>query len=156
MSSRAHAESYLRIGVAAHFRTALLISADPSTAEKVLASSIAECDAVNLRHDSGRRIWRDTVVARSVEASAPFPVAMGGLVAAYLPPGLRPVAFIDTQPRICFVLRLLLGYSKAACAGMMRIRESEVGPLLANALVQLHEISKASALHHHQRSVHAN
>jgi hypothetical protein len=151
MSSRARIESCLRTDIAEQFRTALLISADPDTAEDVVARSIAECDAADLQHESRRQNWRDSVVARSIEASTAFPVATGKLAATYLTPRLRPVVFIDLKPRICFVLRLLLGYSKAECAGMMRIRESEVGPLLVNALVQLQEISNASGLCHQEK-----
>jgi hypothetical protein len=56
-----------------------------------------------------------------------------------LQPGLLPVIQIERFPRICFVLRMLLGYSTALCAQILGVEESHVRMLFRMAALQLQQ-----------------
>lgn len=71
---------------------------------------------------------------------APLRVENGSAARPLLQPGLRSVVQIDRLPRICFVLRLLLGYTTEACADALDLDESEVPVLLAEAAMQLQQL----------------
>jgi DNA-directed RNA polymerase specialized sigma24 family protein len=51
---------------------------------------------------------------------------------------------IERLPRTCFVLRLLLGYSRRVCAHLLGIEESKVEALLQTAIDTL-QTSRAEA-----------
>jgi DNA-directed RNA polymerase specialized sigma24 family protein len=61
-----------------------------------------------------------------------------------LQPGLWPVLQIDRQPRVCFVLRMLLGYATSSCAQMLAIEEQVVKAALQNAILQLQHAMTAN------------
>ena len=56
-----------------------------------------------------------------------------------LQPGLLPVFQVERSPRICFVLRMLLGYTTAACAQMLGTEESGIRILFQMAVIQLQQ-----------------
>jgi DNA-directed RNA polymerase specialized sigma24 family protein len=56
-----------------------------------------------------------------------------------LHPWLLPVIQIERFPRICFVLRVLLGYSTALCAQILGVEERHVRMLFQMAALQLEQ-----------------
>jgi DNA-directed RNA polymerase specialized sigma24 family protein len=58
-----------------------------------------------------------------------------------LQPGLRPIIQIERFPRICFVLRMLLGYSTVMCAQMLGVEENHVRMLFQMAALQLQKVA---------------
>ena len=121
------------------FQTALLLTADAATAEVALTKSIEELDMARSPGQTSLGAWKTTVVMRSIEtvqrsASAPDPVTR-----LMLQPGVQPVIEIERSPRICFVLRMLLGYTNAFCAQMLGMEESDIRMLFQMAVIQLQE-----------------
>ena len=51
--------------------------------------------------------------------------------------GLWPVLELECPPRVCFVLRVLLGYTISSCSRMMNLEESTVRDLLQTGAIQL-------------------
>jgi hypothetical protein len=130
---------FLKINCNALFQTALLLTADAVTAEVVLTESIEEFDMARSPAQTSLAAWRETVVMRSIEtvqlsASTPDPRTR-----FLLQPGLQPVIEIERSPRICFVLRMLLGYTNALCAQMLGMEETDIRMLFQMAVIQLQE-----------------
>lgn len=80
------------------------------------------------------------MVTRSIEAAqlssrtAPDP-----LTRSILQPSLQPVIEMERCPRICFVLRMLLGYTTALCAQMLGMEESGIRMLFQIAVIELQQ-----------------
>jgi hypothetical protein len=96
------------------------------------------CEAGNHQGLSTRfAILKTAIVLRSVQSAPPFSPSDTANARSMLQPGLWPVLQIERQPRLCFVLRMLLGYATSSCAQMLAIEEQAVKALLQNALLQL-------------------
>ena len=129
---------FFKINCNALFQTALLLTADAVTAEVALIKSIEELD-MSSSPEQSLPAWKKAVVMRSIEtvqlsASTPDPMTR-----FMLQPGLQPVIEIERFPRICFVLRMLLGYTTAFCAQMLGMEESDIRKLFQIAVIQLQE-----------------
>ena len=130
------------------FQTALLLSADSHIAETALIGSIEDLDIFRPPEENTLAVWEKAVVIRSVEPDKPLsgPGATGQAkalraisVRTMLQPGLWPVVQIERSPRICFVLRMLLGYPITSCVQILGIEESRIYALLQMAAVQLQQ-----------------
>jgi hypothetical protein len=130
---------FFKINCNALFQTALLLTADAVTAEVALTKSIEELDMARSPGQTSLAAWKETVVMRSIEtvqlsASTPDPMTR-----FMLQPGLQPVIEIERSPRICFVFRMLLGYTTAFCAQQLGMEESDIRMLFQMAVIQLQE-----------------
>ena len=134
--SRAHCSSM--------FQTALLLSADTRVAAAALADSIGGMDLSNPPQKLSLALWERAVITRSIVAREPDSLDEGSMARSMLQSGLWPVIEIERYPRICFVLRLLLGYAAAFCAQTLGVAESEIQTLLQKALTQLCSITAAA------------
>lgn len=122
------------------FQTALLLTADASAAEIAVAESIDSLDISSWPPEQRNlAAWEKAVVVRSIETSRLSPSAANSATRSMLHPGLLPVILIERFPRICFVLRTLLGYSTALCAQILGVEESHVRMLFQMAALQLQQ-----------------
>ena len=136
-------KSFLQVHCNSMFQTALLLSADAHVAE-ALAESIGDLDLSNPPGKHSLAIWERAVMTRSIGAREPASVEEGSMARSMLQSGLWPVIEIERYPRICFVLRVLLGYAAAFCAQTLGVAESEIQTLLQKALTQLCGITAAA------------
>jgi DNA-directed RNA polymerase specialized sigma24 family protein len=119
------------------FQISLLISADPVAAETALIETINELDICRgPGADSDARL-ENAVVMRNIAWPETRSSTQRLLAQSMLQPGLRLLTTLDRLPRICFVLRILLGYSADSCAHLLQVKESEIGPLLQSAALEL-------------------
>ncbi len=125
------------------FQTALLLSADPRTAEAALIEGVEELDLCRPPGQSTRVLWERAVVMRSV---APRESGRSLSIHPFIQPGLWPVIGIERFPRICFVLRRLLKYPVTSCAQILGIEEGSVQALLQAAMLQLQHGTAANDL----------
>lgn len=120
------------------FQTALLLSADPDEAEASMAATLdtidlskppAESEVLTLQEGLARRTIQNAQASASPKVSE---------ASSLLQVGLQPVLLIERLPRLCFVLRTLLGYATSTCAQMLGLEETGVRTLLRIAMLQLH------------------
>ena len=121
------------------FQTALLLTADATAAEMAVAESIDSLDISNPPEQRNLVAWEKAVVVRSIETSRLSSSAANSATRSMLHSGLLPVLLIERFPRICFVLRMLLGYSTALCAQILGVEESHVRMLFQMAALQLQQ-----------------
>jgi hypothetical protein len=121
------------------FQTALLLTADATVAEAAVAESIDSLDISGPAEPRNLADWEKAVVVRSIETSRLSSSTANSATRSMLQPGLLPVIQIERFPRICFVLRMLLGYSTALCAQMLGVEESHVRILFEMAALQLQQ-----------------
>lgn len=138
-------KSFLQLHCSSMFQTALLLSADTHVAEAALADSIGDLDLSRPPEKSSLEIWERAVMTRSIGAREPASHEEGWIARSMLQSGLWPVIEIERYPRICFVLRVLLGYAAAFCAETLGTAESEIQPLLQKAITQLCSITGAAS-----------
>jgi hypothetical protein len=121
------------------FQIALLLSGDACAAEEALINGVDKLNVSRPPEPDDLAIWEKTVVMRSIEMSDTSSSAACLHAQSMLRPELLPVIRIEQCPRICFVLRLLLGYSATSCAQMLDIDESEIPLLLQKAAIQIQQ-----------------
>jgi len=131
--------TFLKVNCNALFQTALLLTADAQTAEAAVAESIDSLDISSPPEQRNLSDWEKAVVMRSIETSRLSSSAANSATRSMLQAGLLPVIQIERFPRICFVLRMLLGYSTALCAQILGEEESHVRMLFQMAALQLQQ-----------------
>jgi hypothetical protein len=134
--------TFFKLNCNALFQTALLLSADADIAETVLVGSIDDLDFSKPPGTDDLAAWEKAVVVRSIETVDPASAAARAIARSVLQPGLWPVLQIERHPRICFVLRMLLGYTTASCAQILGIEECTIRTLLQTAIMQLQQGSR--------------
>jgi DNA-directed RNA polymerase specialized sigma24 family protein len=121
----------------AMFRIALLLTADPLAGETALVESLEGLDLTTSPSIYSIEAWQKSTVTRCLRLPEKRLGPTSGLAESMLQPGLRLIARIDRLPRVCFVLRLLLGYTPRECAQLLHLGESELRVLLRMAVTQL-------------------
>ena len=126
------------------FQLALLLSADSQEAEANLATIVSALDCSKQPGEDAFAVLQTEVAQHSIGSGGA--ISSDGVAGAQsmLQPGLLPVLQLERLPRVCFVLRMLVGFATSACARMLGIDEGGVKALLRVAVLQLH----------HARSVH--
>jgi hypothetical protein len=140
-------KDFFKLSCSALFQTALLLTADAVTAEAVLTKGIEETELSSPPEQTSLAAWQEAVVMQSIETTLHSTFTPEPLMRFMLQPGLQPVIEIERRPRICFVLRMLLGYTTAFCAQMLGIEESGVRMLFHMAVVQLQQKMAADGVH---------
>lgn len=129
----------LQSNCAALFQTALLLSADPQTAEASIAVTIDRLDiSAATRPDELSRLQK-TVAMHTLRILETASFSRAADAQPMLQSGLWPILQLEKFPRACFVLRLLLGYSTSCCAQMIGVEETAVKALLDTAILQLQQ-----------------
>jgi hypothetical protein len=131
-------EDVFRGNLDALFQLALLLTADPREAEANLAGVINTLDFSKRPEEDALAVLQTAIARQSIESAGPISSTGAAAARSMLQPGLRPVLQLEHFPRVCFVLRMLLGYATSACAGMLGIDEGGVKVLLSVAVLQLH------------------
>jgi hypothetical protein len=127
-----------QVNLDALFQLALLLTGDSQEAEANVTTVISGIDLSKQPGKDALTVLQTAVAERSigsVGASSPTGVAEA---LSLLQPGLLPVLQLERVPRVCFVLRMMLGYATSACAVMLGIEEGAVKRLLQVAVLQLH------------------
>ncbi len=120
------------------FQMALLLSADPDTAEAILATALEDIDTSVPPKADDLGILQKTIVIKIVHDAGSVSAASVSNAGSMLQRGLRPILQLERFPRVCFVLRFLLGYGTSSCAQMMGVEEAGVKALLHLGLIQFH------------------
>jgi hypothetical protein len=136
--------NFFKANCNALFQTALLLTADALTAETALAKSIEELNISSPPGQPSLGAWERAVVMRSIEMPQVSSPEVDGTAPSMLQPGLLPLIQLERSPRICFVLRILLGYTSAVCAQMLGTDESGVRIFFQMAVIQLQQKVAAS------------
>jgi hypothetical protein len=128
------------------FQTALLLTADATAAESAVTNSIDSLDVSSPPANGALADWEQAVVERSIETSPlPSPTS-NSATRSLLQPGLLLVIQIERFSRVCFVLRMLLGYSTALCSQILGVEESHVRMFFQLAVLQLHQKAAANRI----------
>lgn len=128
---------FLEVNSSAMFQLAQLLTADSHAAEAALISSIDDLETARPPGHSDLAAWQHLVVVQSIAVAETATSAADQLSFDRLQPGLWPVIRMDRFPRACFVLRLFLGYPRAACAQFLGVDESKVEESLQTAIEKL-------------------
>jgi hypothetical protein len=128
----------LKTNCDALFQIALLLSADPETAEASIVAGIDSVDMSAPPQTEQLAILQKVVALQAIEAGRALATPDIAEARSILQSGLWPVLQIDRFPRACFVLRMLLGYATSSCGQMLGIDDSAVRTFLRIAIMQLH------------------
>ena len=111
------------------FRTAVLLTGDTRTAEDAVMHGIDACGDLS---PGGLLIEavRSAVRRRTNSSDGPYEVEC-------LPPELRRLFMLQSLPRHCFVLRILVGLSTEVCAELLGVSVTEFEDALYAALIDL-------------------
>jgi hypothetical protein len=120
------------------FQLALLLTADPPQAEAKLEIVISNLDFAKQPDADALAVLQTAVAQQSIESGGAISSTGVAEVRSMIQPGLLPVPQLERLPRVCFVLRMLVGYATSACARMLGIDEGGVRVLLTIAVLQLH------------------
>ncbi len=145
-------KTFLQVHCDALFQTALLLSADPEEAEASVAATLDSIDLSRPPAESEFLILQENLVRQTIQSARVSGSPKLSEAGSLLQRGLEPVLQIERFPRVCFVLRTLLGYATSSCAQMLGIEEAAVRTLLRIAVLQLHNTvagasSRPSLLH---------
>ena len=121
------------------FQTALLLSADLDEAEANIAATIDAVDLSKPPAELDLSILQEKLARRTIQTALASPCPKVSEARSLLQAGLQPVLQIEKFPRVCFVLRTLLGYATSSCAQMLGIEETAVRTLLRIAILQLND-----------------
>jgi hypothetical protein len=111
------------------FRTALLLTGDTRTAEAAVMHGIGACEDV-LPGGLLIEAVRSALRRRTKSSEGPCEVEC-------LPPELRRLFMLQSLPRHCFVLRVLVGLSPEVCAELLEVSVTEFENAVYRALTQL-------------------
>ena len=148
-SKGGHPETWsdlFQTNLAALFQQALLLTADSQAAEANLAAVIKTLDLSKQPDDDALAAVQVALARQSIEGSGIISSAGVAGARSMLQAGLLPVLQLERSPRVCFVLRVLLGYATSACAAMLGIDEGGVRVLLRAAVLQLHHAALGTSL----------
>ena len=109
------------------FRTALLLTGDTRTAEVAVMHAIGVCEELS---PGGLLIAAVKSAVRRRTSDGPCEVEC-------LSPELRRLFMLQSLPRHCFVLRVLVGLSPEVCAELLEVSDTEFENAVYRALTQL-------------------
>jgi hypothetical protein len=132
----------LKVNCSSLFQTALLVSADPRVAEAGVMAAVEEFDVLLPPKDQDIGELHKTVAVNAIKSLRSQGSLSASQARSMLQPGLWPLLQVDQCPRICYVLRMLLGCAMSSCAQILGLEESDVRALLQVALLQLCQASQ--------------
>ncbi len=138
-------KSFLQAHFSELFQTALLLSADPEEAEASVAAALDSIDLSKPPAETEFLILQDRLARQTIQNTHPSDASKTSEARSLLQGGLQPVLQIERFPRLCFVLRTLLGYATSSCAQMLGIEEPAVRTFLRIAVLQLHNSVAATS-----------
>jgi len=137
--------TFFQVHCDALFQTALLLSADPEDAEASIAATLDTVDVSKPPVESQVLMLQEKLARRAIQNAQATAFPKISEARSLLQVDLQPVLLIERLPRVCFVLRTLLGYATSTCAQMLGVEESGVKTLLRIAISQLHSAVTGAA-----------
>ena len=131
-----------RANLGALFQLALLLTADSQEAEANLATVISTLDFSKEIDEDALGVIQAALARMSIGSGGIISPAGAAEARSMLQPGLLPVLQLERLPRVCFVLRMLVGFDTSACARMLGIDEGGVSVLLRVAVLQLNRCAE--------------
>jgi hypothetical protein len=104
-------EDVFQANLDALFQVALLLTADPQEAEANLTCVINALDFSKQPDENALAILQTAVAQQSLGSGGAMSSAGVAQARSMLQPGLRPILQLERSSRVCFVLRMLLGYA---------------------------------------------
>jgi DNA-directed RNA polymerase specialized sigma24 family protein len=119
--------------------TALLLTGDPADAESAVADALRAAGHVSGDQAGDKEGWfaervQHEAIGRQRPGRSSRPDALRG---DDLPPELLRVMSLPARLRSCFVLRILAGATRDACARLLNLRVQEVDCYTREALANL-------------------
>lgn len=111
------------------FRTALLLTGAVKTTEAAVIEGIGACEDLS-PHGLMIEAVRSAVRRRTKSSDGSYEVEC-------LPPELRHLFMLQSLPRHCFVLRILVSLSPEVCSELLEISVTEFEGALCAALIEL-------------------
>jgi hypothetical protein len=124
------------------FQLALLLTADSQEAEANLAAVISTLDFSKEIDEDALGVIQAALARMSIGRGGIIYPAGAAKARSMLQPGLLPVLQLERLPRVCFVLRMLVGFEISACARMLGIDEYGVKVSLRLAVLQLKQCAE--------------
>lgn len=143
----------LKANCSSFFQTALLVSADPRIAEAAVVAAVDDLDVLLTPSEEDLGELHKTVAIYTIRSLASQDSLDVAQAHSMLQHGLWPLLQVERSPRVCFVLRMLLGCAMSSCAQILGMEEAHVRALLQIALLQLCHASKDS--HAQAKNVHS-
>src|SRR5258708_34892326 len=145
VSSRDHRyqwKTLVEANLSSLFELALLLTASPRSAEAGLLSSIGKID-MSLPPDLEG--LRASVALHSIRSEIVDSPAERVNACSMISGRLLPIIHLERLPRICLVLRLLLGCTTSRCVAMLGIDDADVKMLVAAAIMQIQSVTARTA-----------
>jgi DNA-directed RNA polymerase specialized sigma24 family protein len=130
--------------ISAHF-SRLLFSADSQEAEDSLAAVIGTIECSKETDEDALAVIQAALVRKIIGSSGIISPAEAVEARSMLQPGLQPLLKLERLPRVCFVLRMLVGFDTSACAQMLGIDEGGVKVSLRVAVLQQHQCTEKTS-----------
>jgi hypothetical protein len=133
--------AFISVNCAALFQTALLLAADVEIAESAILAAVVKVDISRLPGSDELFFLQRTVATETLKRIRSNLEPASENASPFVQTGLRRVLRLEQSARICFVLRILLGYSSSSCAKTLGLQEETVSALLSVATGELHHPS---------------
>jgi hypothetical protein len=131
--------------LSALFQIALLLTADSHEAEANLATVIRKLDFSKEIDEDALAVIHAALARKIIGGGGITSLSGAAEARSMLQPGLLPVLQLERLPRVCFVLRMLVGFDTSTCARMLGIDEGGVKVSLRVAVLQLHQCTKKTS-----------
>jgi len=128
--------------LSALFQIALLLTADSHEAEANLATVIRKLDFSKEIDEDALAVIHAALARKIIGGGGITSLSGAAEARSMLQPGLLPVLQLERLPRVCFVLRMLVGFEISACARMLGIDEYGVKVSLRLAVLQLKQCAE--------------
>jgi hypothetical protein len=144
-SKAVHQETWtdvFRANLGTLFQLALLLTADSQEAEDSLAAVIGSIECSKETDEDALAVIQAALVRKIIGSGGIISRAGAAEARSMLQPGLLPLLKLERLPRVCFVLRMLVGFDTSACARMLGIDEGGVKVSLRLAVRQLKQCAE--------------
>ena len=130
-------------GLGRAFRTALLLTASAERAEAAILEGIRVIDPFDV---SDQSLLRETITASITAKIHGEQVEESEQGSSWLPLDLRRVLRLSRNLRHCFVLRVLVGLPREACALMLQTGTQQIDKLVCDSVQALAGLSQGEQL----------
>ncbi len=131
------------------FITALLLTANAERAEAAILNGTRVMDLDDTPGDALLRATVNAALEPQREASERTPEQLER-ASSMLPLELRRVLHLSTDLRHCFVLRVLMGLPRQACARLLRLDDGQIDERTCTAMLELPAIERQKSLTNRQ------
>ncbi len=123
------------------FLTAILLTASPERAEAAILTATRIMDPGVAPADALLR----AAVPAALEMECALAAEDRERASSMVPLELRPLLHLETGKRLCFVLRVLVGLSRQACSGLLRLAVPQIDEYTCAAMLELPAMQRTAA-----------